>query len=228
MPSRSSGAIVATVAVAAALLSARAALAAEAMRATVQRVDGTMVELDVGRRDGVARGARFTIFTLGKVVRIPLTNTVTYKEGQPVAVVRVVEIAEMSSTCAIEKRETGATISVGLDAVWNSGLVSGGGRPAGGTTSGSTPLTVPSGTSAPFSITLSAPSDRNITVFAIADANGKMYRVNPDISGVDYTNMPETTHTIDEGPMSDAVAIFTNGVLKFTGNPMYMVGFGIL
>jgi len=147
MPSRSSGTIAATVAVAAALLSARAALSAEAMRATVQRVDGTMVEIDVGRRDGVARGARFTIFTLGKVVRIPLTNTVTYKEGEPVAVVRVVEIAETSSRCAIEKRETGATISVGLDAVWNSGAVSGEGRTSTGrTASGSAPLTATGGT----------------------------------------------------------------------------------
>ncbi|MHC5058492.1 MAG: 6-bladed beta-propeller [Planctomycetota bacterium] len=139
MPSRSSGTIAAAVAVAGALLSARAANSAEALRATVQRVDGTTVELDVGRRDGVVRGARFTVFTLGKVIRIPLTNTVTYKEGEPVAVVRVLEISDNFCRCIVEKREVGATISIGLDAVLSSGPPAGG----GGGTGGKVPVSAP-------------------------------------------------------------------------------------
>ncbi len=121
MPPRTVARIAAVaLAVGGALLTARAARSAETLRATVQRADGTTVELDVGRRDGVVRGARFTIFTLGKVIRIPLTNTVTYKEGEPVAVVRVVEISDASSRCIVEKRETGSTIGIGLDAVMSS------------------------------------------------------------------------------------------------------------
>ncbi len=35
-----------------------------------------------------------------------------------------------------------------------------------------------------------------------------------------------TVHTIDQGPMPDMVAIFTNGVLSYKGNPIYTIGLG--
>jgi len=48
-----------------------------------------------------------------------------------------------------------------------------------------------------------------------------------DLRGVEFVNMPDNTvHTINMGPMSDAVAIFTNGVLNYNGQPAFSVGFG--
>ncbi|MHC4718741.1 MAG: hypothetical protein ACYS5V_17395, partial [Planctomycetota bacterium] len=106
------------------LLAPRSARAAARLRATVQKSDGTSAEIDVGRRQGVTEGTRFRVFTLGKVIRIPLTGTVTYSEGEPIGVVRVVEPGEFASRCVIESVEPGRKISPGLDAVYLSGTVS--------------------------------------------------------------------------------------------------------
>lgn len=109
------------------LLAPRSAHAAERLRATVQKSDGTSVEIDVGRPQGVTAGTRFRVFTVGKVIRIPLTGTVTYSEGEPIGVIRVVEPGEFASRCVVESVEAGRRISPGLDAVYLSGPVSAGG-----------------------------------------------------------------------------------------------------
>ncbi|MHC4505361.1 MAG: hypothetical protein ACYTFI_18825, partial [Planctomycetota bacterium] len=106
------------------LVAPRSARAAARLRATVQKSDGTSAEIDVGRRQGVTEGTRFRVFTLGKVIRIPLTGTVTYSEGEPIGVIRVVEPGEFASRCLIESVEPGRKISPGLDAVYLSGAVS--------------------------------------------------------------------------------------------------------
>jgi len=91
--------------------------AGEVVQATVQRVDGAAVELDVGSRHGVAVGARFQVLSQGKVIRIPLTGTVTYQEGSPIGIVRVVEVYPTNSRCLVESIDPGKQIAPGLDAV---------------------------------------------------------------------------------------------------------------
>jgi sugar lactone lactonase YvrE len=91
--------------------------AAEILQATVQRVDGAAVDVDAGSASGVKVGARFQVISQGKVIRIPLTGTVTYQEGRPFAVLKVVEVGERVSRCLVESVEEGENIATGLGAI---------------------------------------------------------------------------------------------------------------
>lgn len=91
--------------------------AGETLQATIQRVEGGVAELDVGSRHGIAVGSKFRVFSPGKVVRIPLTGTVTYQEGSPIGVIRAVEVYPSSSRCVVELLEQGKVLAPGLDAV---------------------------------------------------------------------------------------------------------------
>lgn len=118
------GAVVLVQLAAACLCGGGQARAAEPLMATVRQSDGTNVHIDVGLSHGVAPGTRFRVFALGKVIRIPLTGTVTYSEGRPVGVIRVVDPGQSSASCVVESVEAGRTITPGLDAVYLSGPVS--------------------------------------------------------------------------------------------------------
>lgn len=44
----------------------------------------------------------------------------------------------------------------------------------------------------------------------------------------DVTDEPDTTiHTLNQGPMSDAVAIFSNGKITYNGQPAYTISLGL-
>jgi hypothetical protein len=81
---------------------------------------------------------------------------------------------------------------------------------------------VPASGTAGFTLTFWAPSRDDIRVDCIG--YGRI-----STAGVEFVDMPDNTeHTVNQGPMSDAVAIFTNGVMNYNGKPAFMVGYGHL
>jgi len=105
--------------VTAALAGAQAASAGQPVRANVQSVEGKVIEINAGVRQGVQVGQRFRILTPGRVIWIPLTKTSTYSEGKPIALVFVLNVDELSARCEVE---SGEGIVPGLDAVSITGL----------------------------------------------------------------------------------------------------------
>lgn len=120
-PLQPAGGTVALLAVAVIALSASGAPAAEPPKAIVTSSDGTTVELDIGRLQGVTVDTRFRIYAPGRIIRIPLTGTKTYIEGLPVGIVRVTEVQDTSSKCIVDLVNPGAKIEQGHDAVYFSG-----------------------------------------------------------------------------------------------------------
>lgn len=85
---------------------------------------------------------------------------------------------------------------------------------------------VPANGEADWSTTIVSP-DTDFGIEAGVDGYGG--HTHPGYAGVDIVDQEDTTqHTIDQGPMSDATATFVNGVLKFSGNPAYMIGLGLV
>ncbi len=86
-----------------------------------------------------------------------------------------------------------------------------------------TQVTARNGTRAQFSITLAAPSDNDIFVYAHAFAiDSEMgYPVIVDMGNVDHITAAETTHTVNQGPMSNGVALYVNGKFNFGNSTLY-------
>jgi DNA-binding beta-propeller fold protein YncE len=95
----------------------QSAKCADILQASVQRVDGGVIYIDVGSNQGVAYDDRFQVVSRGKVIRIPLTGTVAYQEGRPFAVLQVKDVQATSSRCLVASIDAGERIVVGLDAV---------------------------------------------------------------------------------------------------------------
>jgi hypothetical protein len=87
------------------------------------------------------------------------------------------------------------------------------------------PFTIPAAGKNPgradFSVTITSP-DNNFDSWA--GQVGVAGHVVNDLSGIDIVDVEDTTqHTIDQGPMSDATAIFSNGKITYKGSPLYSV-----
>lgn len=78
---------------------------------------------------------------------------------------------------------------------------------------------VPANGSSSFTYTFAAASDSDVTVGYQTGTYGLVY---VDLSKADWTNSPDTmTHTVDQGPMSNMVANFMNGVFDFGNSTLY-------
>lgn len=86
-------------------------------------------------------------------------------------------------------------------------------------------VTVPASSSSSFSVTFPAASHAEVCAFYWNVEGWTPI----GLTGVEFVDMPDNTeHTVNQGPMSDAVAIFTNGVMYYSGKPAFMVGYGHL
>ena len=89
-------------------------------------------------------------------------------------------------------------------------------------------FTIPAGGSANFSLTLPAPDSEHIAceVSNFYDEIGTylFYYGDP----LDIVNQGDSTeHTVDEGPMSNAIVTYLNGKPTYTGSPLYAIGLGL-
>ncbi len=78
-------------------------------------------------------------------------------------------------------------------------------------------FSIPKGGKVSFQFTCAAASKDDFTV-GYDNPGFHFY----DLSGVDFVDTPDsTTHTVNQGPMSDAVAIYANGKLTYNGQPQF-------
>lgn len=82
-------------------------------------------------------------------------------------------------------------------------------------------FTVPADGKKSFTFTFAAASEDDVTVgYEVGEEKTHFL----DLSNVEFVDEEDTTtHTIDYGPMSDTVAIYSNGVLTYSGSPQYSV-----
>ena len=93
------------------------AASAETVMSKVISAEGTRVTVSVGEENGISSGQVFTLYTPGKVVRIPLTNTVTYEEGRAAAQAKAVRVNRGSAILEVTSSERGLRLHAGMDAV---------------------------------------------------------------------------------------------------------------
>ncbi len=80
---------------------------------------------------------------------------------------------------------------------------------------------VPASGSSSFSYTFRAASESDVTVGYQYGIYGVMF---VPLDHADWVNAADAmTHTVDQGPMSNATAIFSNGHMTYDGAPIFMV-----
>jgi hypothetical protein len=77
---------------------------------------------------------------------------------------------------------------------------------------------IPAGGKKTFEFTFGAANDSDVTV---GYSNGYSPIIYYDLSGIDFVDAPQSPHTVDQGPMSNAVAIYANGKLTYSGQPQF-------
>ncbi len=90
---------------------------AEVVMAKVVSAEGGKLTVSAGSASGVAEGQSFTIYGPGKVIRIPLTDTVTYEEGKPIAQAKAVRVSRDRAELEVTFRQGAGGIAAGMDAV---------------------------------------------------------------------------------------------------------------
>lgn len=71
-----------------------------------------------------------------------------------------------------------------------------------------------------FSLTWKANSSGEIKVWVTNWDEGPIFKPY-DLSGVAYVDAPEMSHTVDQGPMSNLVAVYANETFKFSNSSLY-------
>jgi hypothetical protein len=99
-----------------AIVSLRAS-AAEEERATVVDVVGNRAALDIGTKAGIKEGAVFRLYSPTRIVRIPLTDTVTMQSGEPVATLVADEVRADRAWGEVTLFGEGVQLRKGMDAI---------------------------------------------------------------------------------------------------------------
>ena len=100
-----------------AALTAATLVSGEDTRATVIDVVGNRAALDIGTKAGIKEGAVFRLYSPTRIVRIPLTDTVTMQSGEPVATLVADEVRADRAWGEVTLFGEGVQLRKGMDAV---------------------------------------------------------------------------------------------------------------
>ncbi|MBN1809645.1 MAG: 6-bladed beta-propeller [Planctomycetes bacterium] len=90
----------------------------EEIRTTVVEVVGDRAAVDMGAKSGIKEGAVFRLYSPSRIIRIPLTDIVTYQSGEPVATLVADDVRAEKAWGDVNLFGEGVELCPGMDAVF--------------------------------------------------------------------------------------------------------------